>query len=339
MTSIERIHNLVAGNPTDHLSAQPMVMMLAAKHAGVTFLDYTKDGHVMADCQLRIAEDLGIDVLLTCSDPAREVVDIAGEGSVVWLEDQGPVINEEKAALLVASDLKKMKNPGVREGGRMHDRVRGIERMFSKAGGQRSIVGWVEGPLALAQELRGLSRIMVDFIEDPVFVADLLDFAADVAIDYAPAQIAAGADTIGMSDAAASLIGPLFYEQFVLPRQIRVLSAIKAKHPQVITRVHMCGDTTLLLPLMSRLPADIIELDFPVDLAEARRKLSPNHIISGNVSTVTDLLRGNPREVYESAAACYAKVGPKFIVGSGCEISPLSPLENVRALVDFAASH
>jgi MtaA/CmuA family methyltransferase len=292
----------------------------------------------MADCQLRIAEDLGIDVLLTCSDPAREVVDIAGEGSVVWLEDQGPVINEEKAALLDASDLQKMKNPGVKEGGRMHDRVRGIERMYAKAGGELSIVGWIEGPLALAQELRGLSRIMVDLIEDPAFVDDLLDFAADVAIQYAPAQIAAGADTIGMSDAAASMIGPEYYERFVLPRQIRVLSTIKARHPQAITRVHMCGDTTFLLPLMARLPADIIELDFPVDLAEARRKLNPNHIISGNVSTVTHLLTGTPRDVYESAANCHSKVGPKFIVGSGCEISPLTPLENVRALVDYAAS-
>ncbi len=101
----------------------------------------------------------------------------------------------------------------------------------------------------------------------------------------------------------------------------------------------MCGDTTLLLPLMARLPADIIELDFPVDLAEARRKLNPNHIISGNVSTVTVLLHGTPEDVYDSSASCFAKVGPKYIAGSGCEISPLSPLENVKAIVDFASTH
>ena len=166
MKPLERIRALVAGKPTDHLSAQPIVMMLAAKHSGKTFLDYTKDGHVMADAQLRIAEDLGIDVLLTCSDPAREVIDIAGEGSVVWLEDQGPVINEEKAALLETARLKTLKLPGLKEGGRMHDRVRGIEKMYAKAGGDLSIVGWIEGPLALAQELRGLSRIMIDLIEE-----------------------------------------------------------------------------------------------------------------------------------------------------------------------------
>ena len=62
-------------------------------------MDYTRDGRLMAAGQLKIAEDYDIDCLLTCSDPAREVVDIAGEGSIEWLQDQGPVINEEKAAL------------------------------------------------------------------------------------------------------------------------------------------------------------------------------------------------------------------------------------------------
>jgi len=66
-----------------------------------------------------------------------------------------------------------------------------------------SVVGWIEGPLALAQELRGLNNIMVDFTDDPGFVRDLLDYTAEVAIRYAPVQIETGAGTIGMSDAAA----------------------------------------------------------------------------------------------------------------------------------------
>src|SRR5512137_1355307 len=99
MRSLERVQNLVAGRPVDCLPAQPMIMMLAANHIGVSFMDYTRDGRLMAAGQLKIAEDYDIDCLLTCSDPAREVVDIAGEGSIEWLQDQGPVINEEKAAL------------------------------------------------------------------------------------------------------------------------------------------------------------------------------------------------------------------------------------------------
>jgi hypothetical protein len=98
VNSLERVRNDVGGKPVDCLPAQPMIMMLAAKHIRVSFLDYTRDGKLLAAGQLKFAEDFDIDCLLTCSDSAREVVDIAGEDSIVWLPDQGPVINEEKAA-------------------------------------------------------------------------------------------------------------------------------------------------------------------------------------------------------------------------------------------------
>ncbi|MEI6875106.1 MAG: uroporphyrinogen decarboxylase family protein, partial [Spirochaetota bacterium] len=191
MTSVERIRAVIAGKPVDRLPAQPMVMMFAAKNAGMTFLDYTRDGRKMAEAQLRMAEDYGLDCLLTCSDPAREVIDIDGEGSVDWFDDQGPAINESRAALTDKSKLAGWKVPDPWKPGRMRDRIEAIRIMRAKAGPGMSIVGWVEGPLALGAELRGLNNVMVDFIDDPAFVGDLLDFTAEVAIRYAFAQIEA----------------------------------------------------------------------------------------------------------------------------------------------------
>jgi len=197
----------------------------------------------------------------------------------------------------------------------------------------------VEGPLALAQELRGLNRIMYDLIDDPGFVGRLLDFTAQVAMRYAEAQIAAGADTIGMSDAAACMIGPEYYGQFVFPRQLLVLRSIKSRHPEVITRLHMCGQTGPLLSKMRELPADIFELDFPVDLVTARAALGPTRVISGNISTITDLMEGSPEDVYRAAEACHKTAGRWHIVNSGCEVSPLTPVENLRALIAYAKDH
>lgn len=339
MTPLERIRKTVAGEPKDHLAAQPMLMMFAAKRAGMKFIDYTRDGLKMGAAQLRVAEEFGVDCLLTCSDPAREVVDIDGEGSVVWTEDQGPVIDEAKAALADPLRLRSFRLPDPLGGGRMHDRVRGIEFMRRRAGPGLSIVGWVEGPLALAQELRGLNRMLTDFVDDPAFAHGLLDFTAEVAIRYATPQIEAGADTIGMSDAAASLIGPKYYAEFLHPRQLRVLRAIKEKHPGVLTRLHMCGQTNPLLAKMRELPVDIFELDYPVDLPRARSLLGETRVISGNVSTVTDLMTGTPDDVYASAARCHAASGRFHIVNSGCEVSPLTPPDNLRALIRYAREH
>jgi MtaA/CmuA family methyltransferase len=336
MTPIERTRAVIAGLPVDHLPAHPMVMMLAAKHAGMKFIDYTRDGRKMAEAQLRVAEDFGLDCLLTCSDPAREVIDIDGEGSVDWFTDQGPAINEGRAALSDKSKLAAWKVPDPLARGRMRDRVEAIALMREKAGPGMSIVGWVEGPLALAQELRGLNNIMVDFLDDPAFVGDLLDFTAEVAIRYAAAQVEAGADTIGMSDAAASMIGPSLYGEQLHPRQARVLASIKEGSPGTITRLHMCGNTDPLFAIMRELPVDIYEIDFPANFAEARRVIGPGRTLSGNVSTITDLLEGSPDSVYEACRACHETAGANYIVSAGCEVSPLTPPDNLRAMVRYA---
>jgi MtaA/CmuA family methyltransferase len=336
MNSIERVRATIDGTGRDHLPAQPMVMMFAARNAGMRFIDYTRDGTKMAEAQLRVAEDYGLDCLLTCSDPAREVIDIDGEGSVDWFPDQGPAINEGRAALSDKLKLKSFRLPDPLAGGRMKDRVDSIALMRREAGPGMSIVGWVEGPLALAQELRGLSNIMTDFFDDPAFVRDLLDFTAEVAVSYARAQIEAGADTIGMSDAAASMIGPDFYRDFLHPRQNRVLSSIRAASPKTITRLHMCGNTDALFSKMRDLPVDIYEIDFPANFAEARRVIGPDRTLCGNVSTITDLLEGSPERVYEACRACHKIAGKHYIVGAGCEVSPLTPSENLKAMIAYA---
>lgn len=329
----------MAGQPVDHLAAQPMLMMFAARHAGIRYIDYTRNGSQMAETQLKLWRDYGVDCMLTCSDPAREVIDIAGEGSVDWLVDQGPAINEGRAALADKSRLCQFRIPDPLGGGRMHDRIRAIEIMRQRVGQEVSIVGWVEGPLALAAELRGLNTLMTDFHDDPGFVHDLLRFTAEVAMRYAPAQIEAGADTIGMSDAAASMIGPDLYEEFLFPVQRQVLDSIKQRYPGILTRLHMCGRTDPLITRMRELPADIYELDFPVNLDQARRNLGPNKVICGNVSTITDLLEGTPEKVYEATRRCHETAGRYFIVGAGCEVSPLTPPENLRAMLAYAREH
>jgi MtaA/CmuA family methyltransferase len=316
-----------------------MVMMFAARHSGMRYIDYTKDGTKMAEAQLKVVADFGLDCVLMCSDPAREVIDIAGEDSVKWLEDQGPAIREERAALLDKARLSEFRMPDPHAEGRMHDRIQAIEICAQELRGETSVVGWVEGPLALAQELRGLTRIMTDIVDDHAFVRDLMDFTSEVAIVYASAQIEAGADTIGMSDAAASMIGPRHYGNFVLPWQRRVLQSIRDRHPGVVLRLHMCGNVGPLIPQMATLPVDIYELDFPTGLAAARAGLGPERVILGNVSTVTDMLTGTPGTVEAAAQKCHEICGPHHIVGAGCELSPSTPPENLYAMVRYAMEH
>lgn len=340
MDARSRMRALLEGEPADRLLAQPLIMQFAARHAGIHYNDYVTDGRKLAEAQLSMAEAYGIDCLMQCSDPARELIDIAGgdDSSVEWA-DTGPAIVEERALVHDKSALSTLRVPDPLAPGRMRDRVGSIAIMREAAGPDASIVGWVEGPLALGAEMRGLSALMMDTYEDPVFLDELLDFTSQVGRAYWEPQVEAGADTIGMSDAAASMMSPAHYERFIYPAQRRVVEDIKASRPDIVVRLHMCGRTDDLLPIMRRLPVDIYELDFPVDLVRAREVLGPDAVILGNISTVDVMLSGAPDEVYAAAARCHGICGPRHIVGTGCELPPETPPENLRALVAYAREH
>jgi len=71
MRPLDRVRGTIAGEPVDHLAAQPMLMMFAARHAGIPYIDYTRDGRKLAESQLKAVRDFGIDCALMCSGPAR----------------------------------------------------------------------------------------------------------------------------------------------------------------------------------------------------------------------------------------------------------------------------
>lgn len=87
------------------------------------------------------------------------------------------------------------------------------------------------------------------------------------------------------------------------------------------------------------LVSSLSELDFPVNLSRPRIDLGADRVICGNVSTVDELLRGTPEDVYEACRRCHQVAGQYHIVGAGCEVSPLTPAENLRAMITYAAEH
>ena len=59
----------------------------------------------------------------------------------------------------------------------------------------------------------------------------------------------AGVDIVGVGDAAASLVGPAIYEQYVWPIEKRLVDGIHELGATV--RLHICGNTRAILDGMS----------------------------------------------------------------------------------------
>jgi MtaA/CmuA family methyltransferase len=189
----------------------------------------------------------------------------------------------------------------------------------------------------LGADLRGLNSLMTDFTDDEHFVRALFDFAVETEIGFARMQIEAGADLIGIGDAAASLIGPKLYREFVLPGEQRLTAAIRAMGAK--SRLHICGNTRRIVADMGHAGADMIDLDYFTSLAEARAACGPGQPLSGNLDPVRSLRDGTPESVTAAVEKCWKEAGSAYIVAAGCEIARGTPYANVEAMASFARNH
>lgn len=335
MNGRERILALLEGRPVDRLPFMPITMQFACDQIGARYRDYCTDYRVLVEGQLRTAERFGLDYVNTMSDPAREAADCGA--SVEYFENQPVALVEEQALLADKTRLAHLKIPDPLGGGRMTNGIRALALYREKVGGQLLIEGWVEGPCAEAADLRGINSLMLDFYDDPPFVRDLFEFVLEMELRFARAQVAAGAESIGIGDAAASLVGPQIYEEFVWPYEKNMVDAIRAMGAKV--RLHICGNIRRILDGIGKLGCDIVDVDSMVPMAEARQRTGPGQVLLGNLNPVTVMRNGTPETIIAAVAECHRQAGPRFIVGAGCEIPRDTPPENLHALGRYAFSH
>lgn len=333
MNGYERLTASLADKPTDCLPWMPITMMFAADQLGVPYGRYAAGYRTLVEAQLLTADRFGFDHVSAISDPAREAADCGA--TIHYFDDQPPAIDEVKALLADKSVLASLRPPDP-AGGRMLDRVQAVESFRRQVGGQLLIEGWIEGPCAEAADLRGINRLMTDFFDDPGFVTDLFEFIVEMELRFARAQAAAGADIMGVGDAAASLVGPRVYEQFVLPYEKRLIDGLHEMGLKV--RLHICGNIRRILPGIAALGCELVDIDYLVPIAEARQQM-PDQLICGNLDPVKTLRAGTPETITAAVAECHRAAGRRFVVGAGCEVPRDTAAANVLAMRNYARSH
>jgi MtaA/CmuA family methyltransferase len=191
------------------------------------------------------------------------------------------------------------------------------------------VMGWVEGALAEAADVRGMSQLMTDLYDRPEWVHDLLETCVEAEIAFARAQVAAGAGIIGLGDAVASQVSPRAYREFALPYEQRIFGAVHEMG--ALARLHICGNTSRLVADMCQSGADIIDLDWMVDMRRAAAIMGDTAAPCGNHDPVAVMLSGTPEEVRAAVRAELEAGGPRCISMAGCEIPDATPYANLLA--------
>jgi MtaA/CmuA family methyltransferase len=329
MNSLERYLATLGGRPADFLPRVPILMQFAAEHIGSNYAAFASDWRVLVEANLRCRDDFGFDQVSAISDPYREA---QGFGSVIQYE-AGHAPTCKVPPLADVRDLSPLReDPDPYACERMLDRLLAVRAFKERVGGECSILGWVEGPAAEAADLRGVQDFLMDLMDDEAACQRLMARCTQTAIRFAEAQLAEGADTIGVGDAICSQLPPELYRSLVWPLQKKLFAAIHARGGLV--KLHICGNINHLLPHIGELGVDVLDIDHMVDAQAARAAVGPQVAIAGRLDPVADVLHGSPESIRQGAATSYAALGNPHLVMAGCEIPPGTPNANLKALCE-----
>lgn len=325
MTPKERIYAILQGDSYDRPAVTPIFMAWAANFIGRTYRDYYLDGDVLVEAQLAVTRAFSIDQISAISDPWREA-------SAYGMEFEYPPdgVGKPKDVLVkTQDDLSKVRPLDIENSERTKQRIGSVRKMAGEVGQTNSVLGWVEGPMAEYADLRGVESTFLDLIDRPEMFNKAGEIIIQNEIAFALAQVKAGADMIGIGDAAASLIAPDMYKEFVLPLEQKLMAAIHEAGASV--KLHICGNIINHISYMSQSGADIIDVDWMVPLKTSRELAGSEVTLCGNINPAGVLFEGSSEDVAEVARQCLKDVPEKFILMPGCEIPPATPEENIRA--------
>ena len=325
MNSTERILQRLHGEPVDRPPNFNLFMTFAAHYCTMPLRRYYLDYHALAEANRAMVENFGMDLYQAISDPYREAYDLGAE--IEFPEDGLPI--SKNPLIRSADDVNHLRVIAPEDGRRISDRVEAVGLMKTWGGEDVPVMGWVEGALAEAGDLCGAGNLMMSLAENATWLGDLLELCCQVEIKFARAQIQAGATIIGLGDALASQISPKMYERFALPYEQRIFDEVHRAGG--LCRLHICGNTTRILPSMLKSGADIIDLDWMVDFKTACSRFGEQVSFCGNSNPVFDLLQGTPDQVYEVTKNCMTVGGGRSFSAAGCEIPDGTPHENLRA--------
>ena len=249
---------------------------------------------------------------------------------VHYSEDEVPTVT---AALVHDEDeAEALKVPEVGTG-RTGECVKGIKEV-SEMITDRPVLAGIIGPFSLAGRLLNMTEIMIMTYEDPEVVETVLEKATEFLIKYAQAFKEAGANGIAIAEPAAGLLSPNLIKEFSTPYVKRIRESVEDDNFAVL--YHNCGSVVPLLDNIREINAGAYSIGNAVDIEEALKAIPQESIVTGNIDPAGTFRNGTPEQMRKETLELLERCSkyPNFVIGSGCDIPPMTPLENIQAFFD-----
>jgi [methyl-Co(III) methanol-specific corrinoid protein]:coenzyme M methyltransferase len=282
-------------------------------------------GHTDPQAMFRLAlaghTILGFDVVMPLFSVCHEA---AGLGSRVNWGSTDSMPESGRAIFSNAADIKIPVGFLTRPGCAVPLQALGL--LQAELNGAAAVCGKVMGPWTLAYHTFGLEEFLIKTITETDEVRRILEGLLPATLQFARAQIEAGADCLLLADhATRDLCSPKTYEKFLMEIHAFLVKEIKA--PLIL---HICGDTRDRIGMIQRTGMACFHWDTKSGPAAEVRKLAGDRMaLMGGVNNIR-LLQGTPEEV--SGMVRQAVEAGIDVVGPECAIPLATPLKNLLAI-------
>jgi uroporphyrinogen decarboxylase len=295
-----------------------------------SILEICKTPEIAAEVTITAAEKLDVDAAIIFADLLLplEVMGLpfrfeAGEGPVI----ERPLRTKRDVDALVTNRAAEL--------GYVSESVSKVVKHF---GDKLPVIGFCGAPFTLASYMieGGGSRNYIHtkklMYTDPAAWQQLMNKLVQVLAAYAAEQVKAGADALQIFDSWVGCLSVEDYREYVLPSTTDLVRTLQKTKVPVI---YFGTDTATLLPSMKETGAEVIGVDWRFPLDQAWSSLNFHGAVQGNLDPV--LLFAEQKELRKRADAVLRQAGgrPGHIFNLGHGILPETPVDNVRALVDF----
>jgi len=304
-------------------------------YAGVNTLDFYFDPKVWLGVYARAHEDLpGAALVPDAWVEFGMAAEPSGWGVPIrWSPDSPPGIRPRPGGVDAFLDADV---PNPETDGLMPLILRRYERLAEQAKhlpfAPRMVAA--RGPLATASHVLGMTELLTTMPLEPETCARVLERTTELCIRFLRCQLERIAEPLGILvlDDVVGLISPDHARRFAAPLLRRIFDAF----PGLLHVFHNDTPNENVFPVLAGVGIDVFNFSHAVDAARARELLGPEIVLMGNIAPLDVLARGTPPQVrratedlLEKAPAC-----APLLVSPGGGVSPGTPIENLRAMLD-----
>lgn len=312
---------IIMGHFTTHLTRCPLQ-------------EFYHDAKKLADCLIAGYERFHQDTVGVGVDPHKEVE--AMGAPLDWATSYEPTI--ARRLLEDPKKLSSLKLPDPRADGRLPMYLEACRRVLT-ALPEAAVGGTVNGPWNMACALRGVERLILDCMDDPRFVRDLMAFTVEIskAVGWAIAETGVSL-SLAEATASCSLISPTIYRQHIFPYHQALVDYFRERKKGL--SVHICGYIDPIMKDLVEAGFTGISLDSLSSLRQMVTLANRKTVVVGNVATHL-FIQGSKEDIDMAVRDCIdtAASGSAYILSTGCTLPYASDVERVDYYMECARKY